>query len=108
MYRVFSVIPRVSAMDILISAQTSRGVDAGQARARAEEYLTKVGIAPKLWDMYPATFSGGEKQRLNHRKCFNHTPAPASFGRTDRVFGYKKQRMGHVPDSGFKGAREQP
>lgn len=61
----FSVIPRVSAMDILISAQTSRGVDAGQARARAEEYLTKVGIAPKLWDMYPATFSGGEKQRLN-------------------------------------------
>ena len=35
------------------------------ARERAAEYLEKVGISPKLWDMYPATFSGGEKQRLN-------------------------------------------
>ena len=61
----FSVIPRVSALDILTNTQTGRGVDVKTARERAAEYLEKVGISPKLWDMYPATFSGGEKQRLN-------------------------------------------
>ena len=35
------------------------------ARKRAAQYLERVGISPQLWDMYPATFSGGEKQRLN-------------------------------------------
>lgn len=61
----FSVIPRVSALDILTQTQTGRGIDIALAKRRAAEYLEKVGIARKLWDMYPATFSGGEKQRLN-------------------------------------------
>lgn len=61
----FSVIPRVSAMDILISTQTARGASPKDAREKAADYLEKVGIARQLWDMYPATFSGGEKQRLN-------------------------------------------
>ena len=61
----FSVIPRVSALDILTSTQTGRGADRQQARRKAQRYLEAVGIAPQLWDMYPATFSGGEKQRLN-------------------------------------------
>ncbi len=61
----FSVIPRVSAMDILIHTQTARGVAHEAAREKAAEYLDRVGIAQRLWDMYPATFSGGEKQRLN-------------------------------------------
>lgn len=61
----FSVIPRVSALDILTNTQTARGVAVRTARQRAKEYLEKVGISPQLWDMYPATFSGGEKQRLN-------------------------------------------
>ena len=61
----FSVIPRVSALDILIHTQTARGVEEPLARKRAAQYLERVGISPQLWDMYPATFSGGEKQRLN-------------------------------------------
>ncbi len=61
----FNVIPRVSAMDILTNTQTARGVDIKIARERAAEYLERVGISKQLWDMYPATFSGGEKQRLN-------------------------------------------
>jgi alpha-D-ribose 1-methylphosphonate 5-triphosphate synthase subunit PhnL len=61
----FSVIPRVSAMDILISTQTARGVSSSDAKECAADYLRRVGIGEKLWNMYPATFSGGEKQRLN-------------------------------------------
>lgn len=61
----FSVIPRVSALDILTNTQTARGVEEQTARKKSKEYLERVGIAPQLWNMYPATFSGGEKQRLN-------------------------------------------
>lgn len=61
----FHVIPRVSAIDILIHTQTAQGVAEFKARKKAEEYLSSVGIAENLWDMYPSTFSGGEKQRLN-------------------------------------------
>ena len=61
----FSVIPRVSALDILTHTQTARGVEEPLARKRAAQYLERVGISPQLWNMYPATFSGGEKQRLN-------------------------------------------
>jgi alpha-D-ribose 1-methylphosphonate 5-triphosphate synthase subunit PhnL len=59
------VIPRVSALDIL-SAKLSRTIaDEAEARETAREYLGRVGISENLWEMYPSTFSGGEKQRLN-------------------------------------------
>ncbi|MBQ2705625.1 MAG: ATP-binding cassette domain-containing protein [Agathobacter sp.] len=61
----FSVIPRISALDILINTQTAHGVAQEVARKKAKEYLKCVGIGEHLWNMYPATFSGGEKQRLN-------------------------------------------
>lgn len=61
----FSVIPRISALDILINTQIARGVLESFARKKAKEYLKCVGIGEHLWNMYPATFSGGEKQRLN-------------------------------------------
>lgn len=61
----FHVIPRISAIDILIHTQTAQGVGERKARKKAEEYLRCVGISENLWDMYPSTFSGGEKQRLN-------------------------------------------
>lgn len=61
----FSVIPRISALDILINTQTAQGVTETIARKKAQEYLECVGISNQLWDMYPSTFSGGEKQRLN-------------------------------------------
>ena len=44
----FSVIPRVSAIDILTQTQTARGAAAGVARDRAAEYLEKVGIGTKV------------------------------------------------------------
>jgi len=61
----FHVIPRIAAIDILSEPLINRGVDAGQAVDRASELLEMVGIPENLWGMYPSTFSGGEKQRLN-------------------------------------------
>jgi alpha-D-ribose 1-methylphosphonate 5-triphosphate synthase subunit PhnL len=60
-----SVIPRVSAVDVVAANLFRRGVERGQARAQTREYLDRLGLPEELWDAYPATFSGGEQQRIN-------------------------------------------
>jgi len=61
----FHVIPRIAAIDILCEPLINRGVDTKDAERRSKELLSAVGIPEELWQMYPSTFSGGEKQRLN-------------------------------------------
>jgi alpha-D-ribose 1-methylphosphonate 5-triphosphate synthase subunit PhnL len=61
----FRVMPRVSALETLIEPLISRGVGRDAALDRARGLLSRAGIGEALWDIYPATFSGGEKQRLN-------------------------------------------
>jgi alpha-D-ribose 1-methylphosphonate 5-triphosphate synthase subunit PhnL len=61
----FRVMPRVSAIDTLMEPLVTRGDDPAEARERASEMLAGAGLGKALWDMYPSTFSGGEKQRLN-------------------------------------------
>lgn len=60
-----NVIPRITAMEILTNRLVSKTVSIAEAKELAEYYLDKVKISKNLWDMYPSTFSGGEKQRLN-------------------------------------------
>ena len=61
----FHVIPRIAALDVLCEPLLNSGVGAAEAAKRAKELLHMVGIPEELWNMYPSTFSGGEKQRLN-------------------------------------------
>lgn len=61
----FHVLPRVSAKEILMEPLLKHGVEECEARDRAEYLLDYVGLGKTLWEMYPSTFSGGEKQRLN-------------------------------------------
>ncbi|MDR1589952.1 MAG: phosphonate C-P lyase system protein PhnL [Oscillospiraceae bacterium] len=61
----FHVLPRVSATEILTEPLIARGVPADEAGETARALLRRVGLDRALWEMYPATFSGGEKQRLN-------------------------------------------
>ncbi len=58
-------IPRVGALDVVAAEAASTGRDAEAARAKARELLEKLNVAPRLWDLPPATFSGGEQQRVN-------------------------------------------
>jgi alpha-D-ribose 1-methylphosphonate 5-triphosphate synthase subunit PhnL len=59
------VIPRVPALSILTGRLCQGMKFENQAEEAAKYYLDKVGISKNLWNMYPSTFSGGEKQRLN-------------------------------------------
>jgi alpha-D-ribose 1-methylphosphonate 5-triphosphate synthase subunit PhnL len=61
----FHVMPRVPALEILLEPLIIRGVSRPEAVDRAKELLSRAGLGKNLWEMYPATFSGGEKQRLN-------------------------------------------
>ena len=59
------VIPRVSAIDIVTEPLTARGITSSEARERAAAMLGRLHIPAKMWDLPPATFSGGEQQRVN-------------------------------------------
>lgn len=58
-------IPRVSARDIVASHARSGGLAADAATDRAEDLLARLNIPPHLRGLPPATFSGGEQQRVN-------------------------------------------
>ncbi len=64
------VVPRVSALDIVAEPLQARGVAIEDARARAAELLSKLNLPTALWSLPPATFSGGEQQRVNIARGF--------------------------------------
>jgi len=64
------VIPRVSSQDIVTRAAVEGGLDAAEARDRAEILLSRLNIPRSLWSLPPATFSGGEQQRINLARSF--------------------------------------
>ena len=68
------VVPRVSALDIVAEPLTARGVSLEAARKRAAELLEALNLPHELWALPPATFSGGEQQRVNIARGFitNH------------------------------------
>ncbi|MBC7416427.1 MAG: phosphonate C-P lyase system protein PhnL [Herminiimonas sp.] len=59
------VIPRISTLDLVTQPLLARAVPGAEARERAARMLSRLGIAPRLWNVPPATFSGGEQQRVN-------------------------------------------
>jgi alpha-D-ribose 1-methylphosphonate 5-triphosphate synthase subunit PhnL len=61
----FQPIPRVTTMKVVIEPLIDRGWERARARARAEALFKLFDIPANLWDAYPSTFSGGEKQRVN-------------------------------------------
>jgi alpha-D-ribose 1-methylphosphonate 5-triphosphate synthase subunit PhnL len=64
------VVPRVAARDVVAEILISRGADKERARAEAEALLLRLNISPRLHDLPPATFSGGEQQRVNLARGF--------------------------------------
>ena len=61
----FHVLPRVSALNVLVEVLLQKGQERREAEENAKDLLRFVGLGKELWEMYPSTFSGGEKQRLN-------------------------------------------
>jgi alpha-D-ribose 1-methylphosphonate 5-triphosphate synthase subunit PhnL len=71
----FQAIPRLTAVTVVAEPLLERGVDAGEARRRARAMLERLDIPASLWDGYPSTFSGGERQRVNLARALVATRA---------------------------------
>lgn len=69
------VVPRVSALDVVAEPLMARGVAVDEARDKAAALLTRLNLPHELWLLPPATFSGGEQQRVNIARGFitDHT-----------------------------------
>lgn len=61
----FYAIPRVSCLDIVTQAFLQQGGSQDKAEKKAKSVLSQLLIPDRLFDAYPSTFSGGEKQRVN-------------------------------------------
>jgi alpha-D-ribose 1-methylphosphonate 5-triphosphate synthase subunit PhnL len=64
------VIPRVPAIEVVAEPLTARGVARDAALARAEALLARLNLPARLHQLPPATFSGGEQQRVNLARGF--------------------------------------
>ena len=64
------VVPRVPSVDIVSEPLRSLGGPAEEARRKAELLLDLLRIPKRLWNIAPATFSGGEQQRINIARSF--------------------------------------
>lgn len=60
-----NVMPRTTAKEHVMNALTETGHSAHEAKEKAEKMLDYFRLPESLWDIYPNTFSGGERLRLN-------------------------------------------
>jgi alpha-D-ribose 1-methylphosphonate 5-triphosphate synthase subunit PhnL len=69
-----SVIPRVSAIDVVGNGLLVKGFSQNEARELSKAILAKLDLSKELWDAYPSTFSGGEQQRINVAQAIIRQP----------------------------------
>jgi alpha-D-ribose 1-methylphosphonate 5-triphosphate synthase subunit PhnL len=63
-------VPRVATIDVVAEPLIVNGMARTDAQARAGELLHRLNIPARLWQLPPATFSGGEQQRVNIARGF--------------------------------------
>lgn len=63
-------IPRVSAEDVVAEPLVAQGTNEEEAVEKARSLLTRLNVPERLWTLPPATFSGGEQQRVNIARGF--------------------------------------
>jgi alpha-D-ribose 1-methylphosphonate 5-triphosphate synthase subunit PhnL len=63
-------VPRVPTFDVVAEPLVIAGVERADARRRAADLLRRLNIPERLWPLPPATFSGGEQQRVNIARGF--------------------------------------
>jgi alpha-D-ribose 1-methylphosphonate 5-triphosphate synthase subunit PhnL len=58
-------LPRKPALEVVAEPLLAVGEARDASQARAAELLRLLNVPERLWKLSPATFSGGEKQRVN-------------------------------------------
>ncbi|MFD1735182.1 phosphonate C-P lyase system protein PhnL [Bacillus salitolerans] len=69
-----NVMPRVTALEVVMEAIMEMGIELETAREKAKVILEHFKLPESLWDTFPRTFSGGEKLRLNLAQAMVKSP----------------------------------
>ncbi|MDP5336670.1 MAG: ABC transporter ATP-binding protein [Paracoccaceae bacterium] len=94
-YQFHHLLPEFSAVENIVLPQLANGVPRHEARSRAHDLLTRVGIAARA-DHRPAALSGGEQQRVAFCRALANGPrllladeptGNLDPGTSDQVFG---------------------
>lgn len=72
--QLLRAVPRVTALDVIAEPLLLKGTEIEDARDKAASYLERLLIPEELWDAYPSTFSGGERQRVNIARALISAP----------------------------------
>src|SRR5262249_52794725 len=67
-------IPRVPAVEVVSERLLRNGVPKEEAFAIGRACFERLGLPVELWDACPATFSGGEQQRINIARAIVSKP----------------------------------
>jgi alpha-D-ribose 1-methylphosphonate 5-triphosphate synthase subunit PhnL len=67
-------LPRQATLDVVAQPLYALGVPRAQAQERAARLLRAMSLPERLWSVSPATFSGGERQRVNLARGFIAQP----------------------------------
>jgi putative ABC transport system ATP-binding protein len=73
-FQGFNLFPALTALQQVSSVLRYKGLSRRQARDRAVEALTEVGLAPRL-NQRPSELSGGEKQRVAIARALAKAPS---------------------------------
>ena len=69
-----SLNPRHRVGPIIARAATLGGLKSAEARERAKQLLSLVGLAPEAYDRKPEQFSGGQRQRIGIARALAMNP----------------------------------
>ncbi|QCI69332.1 ABC transporter ATP-binding protein [Phreatobacter stygius] len=71
-----SLNPRMTVGDIIAEPMLVHGIAAtkAEARARVDDYLTRVGLFPYMAERYPHEMSGGQRQRIGIARALAFEP----------------------------------
>jgi alpha-D-ribose 1-methylphosphonate 5-triphosphate synthase subunit PhnL len=96
------VVPRVSALDVAAEPLVQRGSpipERGARKRRPQRCFSRLNLPETLWALPPATFSGGEQQRVNIARGFITDHPVLSARRTDGVARREEPAGGDRHDS---------
>ncbi len=82
-YQSHHLLPEFSALENVVLPQRIRGLPAGEARSRAAELLSFLGLKDRL-SHRPGRAVGGRAAARRHRAGGRQWPAPAARRRADR------------------------